>query len=239
MDAQLPILPYGDSALIIRFGTGIAMETNQKVHQLRTAILQKALPGVKCLIPAYDTLTLLFDPLQVGFEDLERRIQTIWQANTSRLSLTESRCLYIPVWYHGPDWEVVERQTSLSKEAAIHWHSQTVFQVFMLGFLPGFPYLGKLPAALHCQRKATPRGRIPARSVGIAGEQTGIYPFASPGGWQLIGQTPVPLFDPKKERPFLFSPGDQVQFYTIGEALFRHLETHFQNNHFNPFERYE
>lgn len=238
MDDKLNILPYGDSALIIRLGTGISTNTNQRVHQLRAALLQQPIKAVLGLIPAYDTLTVVFDPWQTSFEHLEATLQAMGQQLSASVSLAEKRLLNIPVFYDGPDWAEVERQSGLSRLEAIEVHSQTLYQVFMLGFLPGFPYLGKLSSQLHCQRKESPRLRIPARSLGIAGEQTGIYPFASPGGWQLIGQTPVPLFYPEKEHSFLFSPGDQVRFYAIGEVLYEQLVGYFKNNDFDPSIQY-
>jgi KipI family sensor histidine kinase inhibitor len=174
-----------------------------------------SLPGVIETVPAYGTLLVHYDPLILSFTQikniLREKISQV-EGNASR----KPRQVEVPVRYggeYGVDLESVARHLQMRAEEVIRIHTQRTYTVYMMGFTPGFPYMGKLDDALVMPRLETPRTHVPAGTVAIAGLQTGIYPIASPGGWQLIGWTPLKLFDPTSETPFLFAPGEEVKFY--------------------------
>ena len=208
------IVPLGDSALLIQLGDEIDITINQRVHTLAALMNISHLKGMIETVPAYATLLVHYDPLNLSFRQLkdylsEKLIQV--NDNVSR----KRRQLEVPVRYggkYGVDLESVARHCQLQIEDVIRIHSRKTYTVFMMGFTPGFPYMGKLDDAILMPRLEMPRTRVPAGTVAIAGSQTGIYPIDSPGGWQLIGWTPLQLFHPESESPFLFSPGDEVKF---------------------------
>jgi KipI family sensor histidine kinase inhibitor len=168
-------------------------------------------------VPAYASLLVVFDPLQASPEALKRLIAGLCDFEDA--GPTEDRTVVeIPVVYGGeagPDLDAVAAHHGLSRDAGIGLHTGTVYRVYMIGFTPGFPYMGELPEALDTPRRDTPRTHIPKGSVAIAQRQTGIYPAVSPGGWQIIGRTPVALFDPRKETPSFLTMGDAVRFTPI------------------------
>jgi KipI family sensor histidine kinase inhibitor len=204
--------PLGDSAILIQIGDEIHPALNACVHAL-DALLQN-IPGLVETVPAYCTLLVHYDPLALTYEQASNHVK-------EKLALVDdsthrpSRRLEIPVHYgnaSGPDLEPVAAALALSPAEVIRLHSEREYTVYMMGFTPGFPYMGILNGKLDMPRLSTPRTRVPAGSVAIAGSQTGIYPVDSPGGWNVIGWTPLKLFDPTGEPPFLFAPGDTVKF---------------------------
>ncbi|HUI88886.1 MAG TPA: 5-oxoprolinase subunit PxpB [Anaerolineales bacterium] len=208
------IVPLGDSALLVRLGNEIDLEINQCVHALDALLRADAVEGVIETVPAYATLLVHYDPLVVTYEKLSD-----WaNAAADRAESTATRRprqIEVPVRYggaSGPDLEWVAAHQRLSIADVIHLHASQRCTVYMMGFTPGFPYMGKLHPLLVTPRLDTPRTLVRAGSVAIAGEQTGIYPVDSPGGWRLIGWTPLHLFDPASNMPFLFAPGDEVRF---------------------------
>jgi|RhiMetdeSRZDD1v2_1073273.scaffolds.fasta_scaffold100482_3 inhibitor of KinA len=208
------IVPLGDSAVLIQLGDEIDITTNQRVHALTALINISPLVGVIETVPAYATLLVHYDPLILSFVQiknyLRERIAQVHDNESRKRKQVE-----VPVRYggeYGVDLESVARHCQLQIEDVIRIHSEKIYTVFMMGFTPGFPYMGKLDDAIIMPRLETPRTRVPAGTVAIAGSQTGIYPIDSPGGWQLIGWTPLQLFNPESESPFLFSPGDEVKF---------------------------
>jgi inhibitor of KinA len=209
------IQPLGDSALLIQLGDEINSHINQRVHALANLIEASPLEGILETVPAYATLLVHYDPLILSFAQIKAHLRAkIDQAeeNESR----KQRRVEVPVRYggeYGSDLESAARHLHLEVEEVIRLHSGKLYTVYMMGFTPGFAYMGKLDNALVMPRLATPRTRVPAGTVGIAGSQTGIYPIDSPGGWNLIGWTPLKLFDPQSDSPFLFAPGDEVKFY--------------------------
>lgn len=209
-------VPLTDSSLIVHLGEGIDVDVNRRVHGLAAALASASLPGVTDIVPAYASLTVHYDPLMLTQAQAAAWIQAQAGRVTAALSRL-SKQVEVPVIYDGPDLDFVAMHCRLSVEAVIRLHTQTTFNVYMMGFLPGFAYLGKLPDALITPRLASPRTRVPAGAVGIAGAQTGIYPFESPGGWRLIGRTALKPFDPQRTPPFLFVPGDEVRFVPVGE----------------------
>lgn len=208
------IVPLGDSSLLVQLGDEIDLAVNQRVHMLASLIKESSINGIIETVPAYATLLVHYDPLDLSFTQirdyLRIRIAQI-EENDSR----KPRQVQVPVRYgdeFGPDLEFVASHCNLRVEDVIRIHTERIYAVFMMGFAPGFPYMGKLDDAIITPRLQTPRTHVPAGTVAVAGSQTGIYSIDSPGGWRLIGWTPLQLFNPTSEMPFLFAPGDEVKF---------------------------
>jgi inhibitor of KinA len=217
MDEDFRIQPVGDSALVVELGDAIDPDLNRRVHSLAAAISRAALPGMLETIPAYRSLLVRYDPATVGFVEFARQITELGRTVNMDAS-TPGDLIEVPVVYggaHGPDLAWVAEQSRLTSEEVVRRHSQVEYRVYMMGFTPGFPYMGKLDPALDVPRLANPRQRVPGGSVGIAQSQTGIYPFDSPGGWRIIGWTALRLFDPARQEPFRFAPGDRVRFVPV------------------------
>jgi inhibitor of KinA len=211
------ILPCGDAAITIEFGQVIDPFINRKVRVLCEKIRSQPFPGLVDLIPSYRSLLIQYNPIQCSFEELKAFVREVVNTPVETAS-REMRLVEIPVCYggdFGPDLEEVAAFHELSSEKVIQLHSDPVYQVYMIGFTPGFPFLGGLDNRLFTPRKKTPRKRVPAGTVGVADQQTGIYSLDSPGGWQLIGRTPVKIFDLDRDDPFYLKPGDQVRFRPI------------------------
>lgn len=226
MSTGLPeIHPLGDAALILSLGETLDPAINARVHALNARIAAADLPGLRDRVPAYASLTLHYDPLVWRYAELRERLRPLLDALDA--APAAGRELRVPVCYggdFGPDLTEVARHARLSPDAVIARHTAAPYRVFFLGFSPGFPYLGGLDPALATPRRATPRAGVPAGTVGIAGAQTGIYPQATPGGWQLIGRTPLRLFDPLRSPPCLLAPGDSLRFVAVDAAEFARLE---------------
>ena len=215
----MKIKPLGDSALLISFGESIDEEINEKVHALARAIEKAGFEWLVEVVPAYSSLAVIYDSALVDFESVKRAIEGI-EIVSERF---EGKLVEVPVVYggeYGPDLEFVAKYNGLSVDDVIEIHSRPIYRVYFLGFLPGFAYLGGMDERIATPRLEKPRLKVPAGSVGIAGKQTGIYPLESPGGWRLIGRTPLRLFDPSKEPPTLLQPGDRVKFVPIDESEF-------------------
>ncbi|NJE53819.1 5-oxoprolinase subunit PxpB [Thermococcus sp. 21S9] len=214
--------PLGDSALLVSFGEVIDEETNDRVHALARAIEKADFEWLVEVVPAYSSLAVIYEPELIDFEGVKRAIQGL-EFSAEKF---KGRLVEIPVLYggkYGPDLEFVAQYNGLTPEEVIEIHSKPVYRVYFLGFLPGFAYLGGMDERIATPRLEKPRLKVPAGSVGIAGKQTGIYPLESPGGWRLIGRTPLRLFDPSKEPPTLLQPGDRVKFVPIDEGEFEEL----------------
>ena len=210
-------LAAGDQALVVELGDSISPEINRRVRNLMAAIEDAAAPGVLDLVPTYRSLLVNYDPMTISAADLQKRIGQV-ESGLAEKSLGDPRIVHIPTLYgldYGPDLEFVAEHAGLTVEDVIGLHSGTDYLVYMMGFSPGFPYLGGLSEKLATPRLDTPRTEIPAGSVGIAEGQTGVYPVASPGGWRLIGRTPVKMFDPSAEPPTLLNPGDYTRFVPV------------------------
>jgi KipI family sensor histidine kinase inhibitor len=208
------IVPLGDSALLVLLGDEIDIMINEQVHVLAALINISPLGGVIETVPAYSTLLVHYDPLQLTEVELHEWLRGKLN-QIENVNLRKPRQLQIPVRYGGEYWvdlQFVADYHHLSVDEVIRIHSEKTYVVYMMGFAPGFPYMGKLDEAIVTPRLETPRTHVPAGTVAIAGSQTGIYPIDSPGGWRLIGHTSLRLFDPESQTPFLFSPGDQVKF---------------------------
>lgn len=205
------LLPLGDAALTVEFGNEIEPALNAQVIAFADTVRAQMWEGVLDVVPTYRSITIHVDPLCLDVSTLSDRLLQLSHAVSHHA--TSWRQHTIPVLYGGewgPDLEEVAAFANMSVPDAIRLHASILYRVYMLGFSPGFPYLGSVPAPLTMSRLATPRTSVPAGSVGIAGSQTGIYPTATPGGWRVIGRTPVALYRPNSSTPFLLSPGDMV-----------------------------
>ncbi len=208
----MEIRPAGDRSLLVSFGTEISLETHGSVLRLMRRLA--GLRGIVNLHPAYASVLVDFDPLRVNAAAMERALREA-AAEADRTSLPAPRTVDVPVRYDGPDLEDVARHAGMTVEEVIRLHSGADYVVYFLGFSPGFPYLGGMPEAIAAPRLATPRRRVAAGSVAIGGGQTGIYTVASPGGWRLIGRTPLELFRADREPPALLAMGDRVRFVRL------------------------
>lgn len=210
------IRAMGDAALLIELGSALDVALNARVHAL--ARQMETVKGVTGVVPGYTTLLVEYDPEMSSEEALSEQIRRALELQTDA-EQEPARVVEIPVHYggaFGPDLEFVARHNGLSPKDVIQIHTSGLYQVFMIGFAPGFPYLGIVEDSIAAPRLESPRKRVPAGSIGIAGRQTGIYPRESPGGWRLIGRTDVKLFDPLSEPPVLLRAGDSVRFVAVG-----------------------
>ena len=222
-------LPAGDQALVIELGDAISPEINRRVHSLVAALDRRGIPGVTDLIPTYRSLFVQYDPMRVSLAELQDGLSETME-NLDERALPDPRVVSLPTQYggeYGPDLASLAENAGLTPEDVVSIHSGTDYLVYMMGFAPGFPYLGGLSEKLATPRLATPRAQIPAGSVGIAENQTGVYPVASPGGWRLIGRTPLKLFDPRHESPSLLAAGDYVRFVPLSSEE-EYLQIHEQ-----------
>ncbi len=208
--------PAGDSALLVELGDQIDLPTNRRLHALADWLHN--LPGLGEAVPGYATLLVHYSPLHFTYADVLDLVQR-GLSQAAQMAQTTPRRVDIPVHYggeDGPDLQFVAHHCGLSPDEVIRRHSQVEYVVYFLGFTPGFPYLGGLDASIAAPRLESPRPRIPAGSVGIAANQTGVYPLESPGGWRIIGRTDVTLFNPLNQPPALLAPGDGVRFIPQG-----------------------
>lgn len=209
----------GDKAVLIEFENEISEEINEKVRKLDFAINEYLAETIEETVPAYRSILVYYDPLKVSLKNLINDLKSL-EKSSSKYEIPVPRQLEIPVVYggeFGPDLKYVADYNSLNPEEVIKKHSSGQYRVYLLGFTPGFPYLGGLSDQLVTPRHKNPRKKILAGSVGIAGSQTGIYPLDSPGGWRIIGRTPLDLFDPDSAEPFLFQQGDLIKFKRISK----------------------
>lgn len=214
------LLPAGDSAIVVELGEGIDAQVNEGVRRLHRALAAARYTGVIETVPTYRSLMVHYDPLVLTRQEVEDLIAEA-EGGLPGESREPFRTVEIPVLYGGdagPDLAGVAGAAGLDERAVVDLHAGGDYVVFMLGFMPGFPYLGGLPAAIATPRLATPRTLVPAGSVGIAGAQTGIYPTESPGGWRIVGRTPIRLFDARQSPPALLAAGDHVRFVPVGQA---------------------
>ena len=235
MEQPYKIYPLGDSAITIHLGDAINLDTHKKVRSLFKALEPAPFAGLIDIIPAYASITLVYDvlltkkncpPTKSVFQYVENYLHHHLEQLT-QIEDTNNRQVIIPVCYHpslGLDLQTFANEHSLTPEEVIAIHTATTYNVYMIGFLPGFPYMATVDDRIATPRKSEPRKIVPAGSVGIAGNQTGIYPFASPGGWQLIGQTPLKIFDAESKQPAMLQPGDEVRFVPISLHEFNQLQ---------------
>lgn len=213
------MLTAGENGLVVEFGSSICPETNYYVQQFNRLLAANPFDGMIETVPTYRSVTIYFNPLIVARTTVCRHAkQLLTKINPQDLEHLSTKLVHVPVCYGGvlgPDLEYVARFSGLSSPEVVTLHTSKPFLVYMLGFIPGFPYLGGLPEALAVPRQSQPRAKVPAGSVGIGGNQTGFYPLESQGEWWLIGRTPLQAFNPHQDNPFLVAAGDYVQFFAI------------------------
>ena len=223
---DIRILTAGDSALLIEFGKEINPETNRKITAIVQLMREQHIEGIVDVIPAFCSLLINYAPRVLSYEELKERMENLLKMET-KTETTRKRIFEIPVCYggeYGPDIDNIAEHAGLSVNEVIKIHSSKDYLIYMLGFLPGFTYLGGLDERIHTPRLASPRLTIRAGSVGIGGSQTGIYPLDSPGGWQLMGLTPVRTYDPERQTPILVEAGDYIRFIPIDEDEFLRIQ---------------
>ncbi len=207
----------GDRILVVELGDGISPQINARVRTFCRAFEARRVPGIVELVPTYRCVAVHYRPEAIARRTLEAEMLAAAQEAGESVP-PPGRLVEIPVIYDGPDLDFVAAHARLSAEEVVRIHSAAEYLVYMLGFTPGFPYLGGMDERIAAPRLEKPRVRIPVGSVGIAGAQTGVYPIESPGGWRVIGRTPVKLYDPGCEVPFLLDAGDRVRFVPVREA---------------------
>jgi len=208
----------GERAAVLELEPPLSLESQKRIWSLTTRL--REYPNVAEVIPGMNNITLLLSVPQADPVEALEKLQQWWEESES--AQPEVRHIDIPVIYggaEGPDLEDVARLHNLTARQAVEMHSSAEYVVYFLGFQPGFGYLGGLPEALHTPRRAVPRVKVPQGSVGIGGSHTGVYPLASPGGWQIIGNTPLALFDPQASSSTLLRPGDSVRFVPQKEGV--------------------
>jgi KipI family sensor histidine kinase inhibitor len=213
----------GDRSVILELGDKISPEINRRVRQFAMALMENPVEGVVDLVPAYRSLLIIYDPLRINIASLKHQIEDLHR-KMDNIQIPEPKTIEIPVAYggeYGPDLAWVAHYHKIAIGEVIRLHTGTIYQVYMIGFTPGHPYMAELPKSLVTPRRETPRTNVPRGSVAIGKNQTVIYPFESPGGLHVLGRTPVKLFDPGKSPPALFEMGDRVRFFPIEEEVFK------------------
>jgi inhibitor of KinA len=221
----------GDSCLTVQFGNEINLEINKRVSGFAERLKSKNISGLVEIIPTYCTVFIGYNPGIISFEKLVKKLKPLC-AGLHEEKVEQKKIWEIPVCYceeYGQDLSDVAELLNMTPEEVIKRHSNTDYRIYMLGFLPGFAYLGGMDKALSVPRLDSPRAKIPAGSVGIGGEQTGVYPLDSPGGWRLIGTTPLLLYDVKREEPILYKAGDYLRFVPITGQTFKEIQTQVLN----------
>jgi inhibitor of KinA len=220
------IVPAGDSAIIVEFEDRIDAAVNARALAVAGRLQAQPVAGVRDVVPTYRSVAVYFDPLHTSHDALVARLERE-AAHAVPEAAPASGVIRIPVCYGGelgPDLADVAAFGGITQSAAVDLHVGVTYRVFMLGFMPGFAYLGIVDAGIAAPRRGTPRVRVPRGAVGIAGSQTGVHPVEAPSGWQLIGRTPVRPFDFARAEPFLMKPGDSVRFYQVDRPEFDRME---------------
>lgn len=230
-------LTAGEGGMVIEFGCEISPVLSSLVHQLTRLLNAKSLAGVLEIVPTYRSVSIYFDPLIITRQALAEAVTEMFARLQTEADDPKARIVYVPVSYGGvlgPELDVVAKYAGLSPEEVIKIHTAKPYLVYMLGFIPGFPYLGGLSPKLHIPRLEKPRAKVPAGSVGIGGNQTGFYPIESQGEWWLIGRTPLRAFNPEGPEPFIVAAGDYIQFYSVNLEEYFTIRRAVQEGTFTP-----
>lgn len=217
----------GDTSVAVVFGNEISEEINTKIRAFDEALTEKQIDGVYETVPTYCALTIHYAPEKIRYQALKEKLEAILTVS-HKAQRTNTVVIEIPVLYggaYGPDLDYVAEYHHMTPEEIIRIHTEAEYLIYMLGFTPGFSYMGGMNGEIATPRLKTPRVLIPAGSVGIAGKQTGIYPIDSPGGWQLIGRTPVRLYDPDRDPPILLDAGLHVKFIPVDEPEYQRISS--------------
>ena len=226
MENKVKFLFSGDSALVIQFGNEISVEVNKKIRKMMDDIKKENIDGIVELVPTYCSLLINYDVLKIDYNTLTKKLKKFLSNNEATVEDEEVTLIEIPTLYNdecGPDLEYVAEYNKLSKEEVIKIHTGTDYLVYMLGFMPGFTYLGGMSEKIATPRLESPRLQIYPGSVGIAGKQTGMYPSMSPGGWRIIGRTPLKLYNPDSDIPVYISSGDYIRYVSVDEEKYNEI----------------
>ena len=225
----------GDTSLSAEFGNEISEEINAQIRAFTIALENGGIPGIVELVPTYRSCMIHYDPGVISYKALTKRLEAMLDRLDS-IAIPPSDVLEVPVLYGGeemgPDLAFVAEHAGISEQEVVDIHTSTEYLIYMLGFTPGFTYLGGMSDKLETPRLKQPRVKIPAGSVGIAGKQTGVYPIDSPGGWQLIGRTPVKMYDPNRETPILPKAGQYIKFRAIDRAEYDEIAALAEKNEY-------
>ncbi len=235
MENSVRFLFSGDSALVIEFGNEISVDINKKIRKMMDDIKKENIDGIVELVPTYCSLLINYDVLKIDYNTLVEKLKTFLNNNLETAEGEEVTLIEIPTLYNdevGPDLSYVAEHNKLSKEEVIKIHTGTDYLVYMLGFMPGFTYLGGMSEKIATPRLESPRLQIYPGSVGIAGKQTGMYPSMSPGGWRIIGRTPLKLYNPDSDTPVYISSGDYVRYVSISEEKYNEILKKVENNEY-------
>ena len=225
MEEYLRIRPAGDQALLVEFGAEISPEINRRVREFFRRASGHKVPGIGEMTSSYCSALVYFDPFLLSYSEANAWAREFLGSRSAEEEAAVP-AKEVPVLYggeQGPDLSFVARHNQISEEEVIHLHTGQTYLVYVVGFSPGFAAMGIVPPKIQAPRLANPRTKVPAGSVGIGGVQTGIYAVESPGGWQLLGRTPLKLFDLEKNPPSFFQAGDYARFYPIGEIEFKEI----------------
>ena len=235
MGNSVRFLFSGDSALVIEFGNEISVDINKKIRKMMDDIKKENIDGIVELVPTYCSLLINYDVLKIDYNTLVEKLKTFLNNNLETAEGEEVTLIEIPTLYNdevGPDLSYVAEHNKLSKEEVIKIHTGTDYLVYMLGFMPGFTYLGGMSEKIATPRLESPRLQIYPGSVGIAGKQTGMYPSMSPGGWRIIGRTPLKLYNPDSDTPVYISSGDYVRYVSISEEEYNDILKKVENDEY-------
>ena len=235
MENSVRFLFSGDSALVIEFGNEISVDINKKIRKMMDDIKKENIDGIVELVPTYCSLLINYDVLKIDYSTLVEKLKTFLNNNLETAEGEEVTLVEIPTLYNdefGPDLSYVAEYNKLSKEEVIKIHTGTDYLVYMLGFMPGFTYLGGMSEKIATPRLESPRLQIYPGSVGIAGKQTGMYPSMSPGGWRIIGRTPLKLYNPDSDTPVYISSSDYVRYVSISEEEYNEILKKVENNEY-------
>lgn len=235
MENSVRFLFSGDSALVIEFGNEISVDINKKIRKMMDDIKKENIDGIVELVPTYCSLLINYDVLKIDYNTLVEKLKTFLNNDLETAEGEEVTLIEIPTLYNdevGPDLSYVAEHNKLSKEEVIKIHTGTDYLVYMLGFMPGFTYLGGMSEKIATPRLESPRLQIYPGSVGIAGKQTGMYPSMSPGGWRIIGRTPLKLYNPDSDTPVYISSGDYVRYVSISEDEYNEILKKVENNEY-------
>jgi len=224
--SEIKVKISSDRSVSVEFANEISVRINREIRAFMMLLGDAEILGIVEVVPTYRAVLIHYEPDVLPYDELIRHIYEIIE-KTKDIDIPRSEVVEVPVCYggeYGPDIATVAKNAGISEKKVIEIHTQPAYLIYMLGFTPGFAYMGGMNKKIATPRLSSPRVRLEAGSVGIAGEQTGIYPIASPGGWQIIGRTPLVLFDPKAENPFLFKAGQRVRFYPITEQEYLNIK---------------
>lgn len=228
---KMKFLMAGDSSLVIQFEKEISVEVNKKIRRLMVALKEENVDGIIEMVPTYCSMLISYDPCKINYNNLRDIVEKVYKKGMETYEDEEVTLVEIPTLYNdecGPDLGYVADYNKLSKEEVIKIHTGTDYLVYMLGFMPGFTYLGGMSEKIACPRLESPRLQILPGSVGIAGKQTGMYPSLSPGGWRIIGRTPLKLYNPENDIPVYINSGDYIRYISITKEQYEEIEKEVQ-----------